>query len=280
MSSYQLKSTAAKSTVSGLVSGCVVAGAFSPWDRALYLSVSRNRPFLTGANWTTPYHGFNQAIIQRVVSNSCYFVLQRQVMEFGKNLVAAKKLNGLLYSLYVGSVAGALNGMFLNQLATVKYHMWNNPGWSFSTASSHMYRKGGLNVFFKGIRATGMRDMTFGCVYEPLRRLLRRLHPDLSSSVVFLFNAASAAVATVASGPFNYIRTMQYAHPPDLPPPKHLTVLASLAGEVRGQPTLSAKLWYLQAKLRVGWGTARVAVGMAVGQQVFDYVYSYVDYQR
>jgi hypothetical protein len=39
----------------GLLGGISQAGLFNPWDRALYLSVKHNRPFLSGLNFINPY---------------------------------------------------------------------------------------------------------------------------------------------------------------------------------------------------------------------------------
>lgn len=42
------------------------------------------------------------------------------------------------------------------------------------------------------------------------------------------------------------------------------------AAQISGARGTAAMLSYLQQRLRVGWGTARVAVGMALGQLIFD----------
>jgi hypothetical protein len=48
----------------GLIGGITQAGMFNPWDRALYLSVKHSRPFLSLSNFSRPYQGFWQAIVQ------------------------------------------------------------------------------------------------------------------------------------------------------------------------------------------------------------------------
>ena len=63
---------------SGMCTGVTIAGLFHPWDRALFLSVTNNRPFLyekmnsrfVTENFVQPYHGFAQTIIARTISNS------------------------------------------------------------------------------------------------------------------------------------------------------------------------------------------------------------------
>lgn len=49
----------------GFISGLLQAGIFNPWDRALYLSVMNNRPFLNRLNFVNPFNGVFQTIFQR-----------------------------------------------------------------------------------------------------------------------------------------------------------------------------------------------------------------------
>jgi hypothetical protein len=67
----------------------------------------------------------------------------------------------------VGITAGAINGIALNQLAVVKYHVWNDRQASnFTSAARRLYQAGGLPTFFRGARVTGLRDTVFGIIYE------------------------------------------------------------------------------------------------------------------
>lgn len=67
----------------------------------------------------------------------------------------------------VGVTAGAINGVALNQLAVVKYHVWNDhkPA-NFMSAARRLYAAGGLRAFYRGARVTGVRDTVFGVIYE------------------------------------------------------------------------------------------------------------------
>ena len=74
-----------------------------------------------------------------------------------------------------------------------------------------MYTRGGLHTFFKGCFSTAKRDMVFGVIYEPVRRIFRKsLLPNEESPQrglrIFVSNSSAAFVATIASGPFNYTR--------------------------------------------------------------------------
>lgn len=56
----------------------------------------------------------------------------------------------------VGVGAGAVNGMMINVLAVVKYHMWNSPRrLTFASAAREMLAHGGGKAFLKGMYATG-----------------------------------------------------------------------------------------------------------------------------
>lgn len=54
----------------GIMSGFLQAGLFNPWDRALYLSVKNNRPFVDGRNFLNPFAGVMQTITQRGLSGN------------------------------------------------------------------------------------------------------------------------------------------------------------------------------------------------------------------
>jgi len=276
-------------TVAGLFSGVTTAGLFNPWDRALYISVCERRPFLNQQNFRAPFHGFWQSVVQRTISGGLYFILQGQIKAIieptiSKNYGPKPKTSHFL----VGITAGVLNGMILNQLAVVKYQAWNiREGTSFWKAARHMYAMGGITPFFKGIYVTGTRDMVFGAFYEVVRTWLRLsiefkerptiphvIEPPQSKKMIFycfIANMIAAACATVASSPFNYARTIIYATPAKQVPPSTMRCLAELWREVRAQKGLSGRLSHLQQRLRVGWGTARVGVGMALGQQLYDW---------
>jgi len=322
--------------VAGLVSGVVQAGLLNPWDRALYLSVVQHRPFIRCANFKDPYRGFWQSVVHRTLSGGTYFMLQAQMQTLLAHFTSTEPEDGIstnananptttstnstgsstvsseathkihmspeLQHFIVGLGAGMTNGMLLNKLASVKYHAWNQrEGISFWAAAKQMYKKGGYPVFFKGIVVTGLRDMTFGCVYEVMRVILRPHFEKMVKqrtqlikakstiegknatnhlfpiSLYFIANMISASIATVVSGPFNYARSMQYACKADEVTPSIMNVLKTLWQECHQQGSVWRGMSHLQQRLRVGWGTARVGVGMAIGQHVFDWAKSSMD---
>ena len=63
----------------GLTTGVITAGIFNPWDRALYLSVKRDRPFLHYDNWRRPYSGFLQTSKLDLMTSIFSLNLQRHI---------------------------------------------------------------------------------------------------------------------------------------------------------------------------------------------------------
>eukprot|EP00730_Choanoeca_flexa_P018799 TRINITY_DN9160_c0_g2_i1.p1 TRINITY_DN9160_c0_g2~~TRINITY_DN9160_c0_g2_i1.p1 ORF type:complete len:323 (+),score=30.55 TRINITY_DN9160_c0_g2_i1:139-1107(+) len=255
--------------VASVVTGTILAGAFNPWDRALYLSVKDDRPFLSRSNFVRPYEGFRQAMAQRIVSGGLYFFLQGLAQDTLQPAMQRHGYSAGDQAMAVGLSAGFANGIMLNQLATVKYYTWNKSGrnLSFLSACARMYQQAGIRPFLRGMMATGARDMVFGLTYEWIRS---RYRDKLSTSALFV-NMTAGAAATVVSGPLNYVRNMQYAASLKQPCPSTWAILSHLFGNARAQSTWMGTLQYLQFRLRIGWGSLRVAVGMSAGQALFDW---------
>lgn len=110
------------------------------------------------------------------------------------------------------------------------------------------------------------------------------------SRVQFMLNLLAACVACIASAPLNYARTLVYG---SIGKPVRVTITGALTdlvaetahryrtgvasgtkgATVIGQRRFLFTAWkHLNARLNVGWGSIRVGLGMAVGQQVFALV--------
>jgi hypothetical protein len=261
--------------LSGLITGVFCSGLFNPWDRALYLSVINRRAFLSGDNFRLPYQGFSQAVIQRAFLGSIYYIAQGQLKEYLHpylhNELGVREPTA---QFCIGLSAGSMSGVLTNSISAIKYHTWGGGHRSFCSSLGEMWSQGRYKPFIKGTTATIARDMTFGSTYEVLRHLLRPANSSTASNpyVALICNAAAAGVATMTSGPLNYVRSIQYATPPDRKPPGVWKALQDVWQEAKyyaHEPF--GRLRFFQQQFRVGWGTARVAVGMAVGQQIFDW---------
>lgn len=140
-----------------------------------------------------------------------------------------------------------------------------------------MYKRGGIRCFFVGSSATIVRDLIFGgffalCRHEQLL-LIRHKNGEVkqpSASRAFVVNAIAASTATLLSSPLNYVRVVHYATPPDAVPLSALEILKQLLHNASQEPTVVKKLSYVQSRLRLGWGTARVGFGMAFSASLYN----------
>ncbi len=283
-----------KLLLAGFGGGFLQAGLFNPWDRALYLSIKDQRPFLSVKNFQNPWAGVSQTIVQRAISAGMYFPLEEI---FADKLVSSQMFghssdelaqNRKYIALFSGLLAGMTNGLLMNPLAAIKYNFWgraeSNRARSFLDAAREMNRKGGLRIYYVGASATVGRDLVFGAFYGVLRHELpyilrsteeqQKFEQDgrlfATAKPSFAENLVAAMVATVLSSPWNYVRNVHYATPYGRAPESARKILGGLWSKAKLQPTLFAKLVHLQTQLRVGWGTARVGAGMAFSAQVYQ----------
>jgi len=250
----------------GLLAGVSQAAVFNPYDRALYLSVKERRSFLSLVNWKSPYNGFLQSLGGRALSGGLYFPLEHMFLH-----VLAPNESGPLVNFFAGTAAGAANAIVLNPLSAIKYKTWgreiNRGMW---TEARRMFEKGGgLRPFFNGLKPTLYRDIVFGGCYTWLR-LQIQVWFDLPAQQQWQANLVAAALATVVSGPFNYARNMQYATSSRKEALSTWSVLQELVVEVRKEPDRFQKVLLLGNRLRIGWGTARVGMGVAFGHFAYD----------
>lgn len=266
----------------GVLSGFLQAAAFNPWDRALYLSVINNRPFLHPMNFTNPFAGVIQTITQRGLSSGLYFPLEEIYRDYARYYLDKNSSYRPFINFIAGTLAGSTNGILMNPLSYIKYHYWGKAECGkenvFSTAS-HMYRKGGIAMFFVGTKATIYRDFIFGGIFSLMRHdLLTHVKRDQPKSKdnhinqfnIFLVDLISASAATVASSPFNYVRDMHYSTSPDQQVLSIRKQIWKLWEESCQQQTTREQIVLLLRKLRIGWGTARVGCGMASGSFLYS----------
>jgi hypothetical protein len=214
-------------------------------------------------NWKEPYRGIGQTLLQRTVSTGLYFPLEDAcTAAFGNSLLG-------------GQAAGILNAMVLNPLALIKYQTWGaDESRSLLRQARRMYRDRGIKIFLRGTTATAARDGVFGGCFA-IRRCLTE-EQDTDGITSFAISVGCAVIGTVVSSPFNYIRNMAYAAETNTPLESLAAkqtfwrhVLDGLAKEARDQSTFVKRLKHLGQRLRLGWGTTRVAVGMAITDRLY-----------
>jgi hypothetical protein len=281
--SASASSNNAKLVYCGLVSGVLQAGVFSPWDRALYLALIHDRSFLDINNFRNPWAGVLTNLVQRTLSGGLYFPLE----DIFRGLLGdVLPEDSSAVKFIAGMLAGGTNGIVLNPASTVRYRMWGAPQdlhhRGFLDTARAMHSEAGLRVFLTGTVATLYRDLLFGGVYGYLRFALAasaatrvRTESDIgplslvTSSQRYVINMFSACTATFLSSPLNYVRNMQYAAPPGLRP-RAGPLLLELWAEAQRQGGVHGTASFLQRRLRLGWGTARVGVGMAFSEQIYS----------
>jgi len=284
----------------GFISGLLQAGAFNPWDRALYLSVKMDRQFLDLRNFEHPMAGAMQTIVQRAISAGLYFPFEELFRDFFSERLGSSPLSTFL----AGISAGAVNGFIMNPVSATKYNYWGQPEakGTFITTAFTMFRVGGIRPFYVGATATILRDLGFGGIFAFLRHELvgkkmvasssssssssmsgkkeDNLHMETDKQVEekkndrargFVVNLFSACIATIASSPLNYVRNVHYATPPSIKAEGTIKILNDLWFAASNEPNLRLRLKYLQSRLRLGWGTARVGCGMAFGAFVYSF---------
>jgi hypothetical protein len=256
----------------GLAAGVSQAGLFNPFDRALYLSVKNNVPFLRKENFQNPYQGFFQSVGHRALSGGLYYPLEQFFMTLAPpDDESSSNASGAFYNFLAGIAAGSANALIVNPVSAIKYKSWGrdvNRG-MVREVENMLRKSGGMRPFFNGLIPTVMRDLVFGGCYTFLRFELQ-YHFQLSRDYQWMANFVAAAMATVASGPFNLARNVQYATKSEHIADTMSEVLKNFVCETKEQPTFGAQFKHVQNRLRLGWGTARVAVGMTFGHFVYD----------
>ena len=94
-----------------------------------------------------------------------------------------------------------------------------------------------------------------------------------TKTVDFVSSLLAGALGTIVSSPFNYVRNIKYGWPASETPPGASRILSDLLVECRDKARAGGWMQgaaHLQDRLRIGWGTARVAVGMAVGYELYE----------
>eukprot|EP00980_Cylindrotheca_fusiformis_P008593 scaffold1828_cov98-Cylindrotheca_fusiformis.AAC.2 len=266
------------SFLSGLCAGVTSAGLFNPIDRALYLSVKNDIPFLSKANFVSPYSGFFQSVGHRAISGGLYYPLEQFFLAICSTpdlVQTGGSGNVALHNFLAGTAAGSCNAMIVNPISAVKYKTWGRDApRSFWIEAAEMLRKGGLRPFFNGMIPTVLRDLVFGGCYTLIRFELQYRFQLSNNDYQWAANMLAAALATIASGPFNLARNVQYATRSRNVADPIREVFVNFRSEIKERPTMLAKCKHIQNRLRIGWGTARVAVGMSFGHFVYDRLHS------
>lgn len=256
------------SLLCGLVAGVAQAGFFNPYDRALYLAVKEKRPFLDARNWHNPYNGFLQSLASRAMAGGLYFPTERFFLQCASDSPA--------HHFWAGTAAGAVNACVLSPFTAIRYTSWGrvqNRGMLREAFSMLRKSSGSLRPFFNGLLPTLYRDVVFGGCYTWLRLQIpywyHKEWMEESALTRGLCNFMAAALATILSGPFNYVRVVQLSTSAQQRADTTWYILGDLLHQTRQEPR---PLYFIVDRLRIGWGTVRVALGMSFGHSLYDWL--------
>ncbi|EPY34727.1 hypothetical protein STCU_01375 [Strigomonas culicis] len=207
----------------------------------------------------------NAAVYRTLVGASYMFWQDSARLYIGRCLpqVCQAETSPRLNSMLIGLFAGSVNGLALNTLQAVKFRMWNSDarGVTFWQTAKHMFKEGGVPIFFRGCVTTMIRDSVFGIVYETLRRMNswklffddvvmnastklpwyeeeraekgsaasgeKLLGSGTCETCMFFSNLVAAVMASTLSSPFNYVRSIVYGTPPGSIPLNYFQLLRS-----------------------------------------------------
>jgi hypothetical protein len=278
--SYEKPASLAKDFISGMISGAFTSAALNPWDRAVYLSITNKRDFLMRVNFTKPYHGATQAIAQRAVFGSAYYLAQGQLRsKLVPYLRRDQFMPEPMIQMLVGVCAGSMHGFMTSSMALVKAQTWGNETNSFVLCVKNMYKISGYKAFMRGMTTSITRDAIHGSTYELCRHLLRdqvaarHTDRDTPRSLLFASDTVAAFAGTIASAPINYARSLKFATAPHLNAPSMADTLKAAWKDSKSHSDKPfGRLRFFQSRFCIGVTTMRAAVGMGLGQQVFDYM--------
>lgn len=255
------------SAVPALLSGAIINGVMHPIDRAIYVSLSQGRSFFSIKNYKNPYQFFWQSLVFRTFSGGLYFFLQQQVGARLMPLLSSRyDFTDSAARLMTSGMIGLTYSLITNPFSSVKYHILSSDEKvQLRSAIIRMQRNaGGFKVFMRGIEATVMRDMVFGITYEMARHYFR---PDRERIVADLY---AATLATIISSPWNYARFKIYSTPPGKSVPTIREIFRGMLAESQTKIGWD-KFTFFGKRLKLGVGTARMGVGFALSQQIFDW---------
>ena len=232
--------------------------------------MKNERPFLHRKNFRAPWTGILQSITQRAASAGCYFPLEdlfKHLIFDAKVITVSSHGWGMFYA---GSFAGSVNGFVMNPVTRIKYQYWSAAGKgkaefrNFYSTAMYMFKTGGVRPFFLGSAATIGRDLIFGSIFSSFRYILNE---KTGHQYSLACNLISGCFATLLSSPLNYVRNLHYASSPTQRRVPGIVMIRKLLLDASKQ---DSPLSFLQQRMRIGWGTLRVGIGMAVSAKVYE----------
>lgn len=214
------------------------------------------------------------SIVAKVISNTSYFLCQGVCRDNLEPYLSQYDFSEVSQRLLLGTVAGGANSLlFVTPINTIKFAIWNKADSKLINVVKSI-RASGVARFYTGLQMTLIRDIIFGIVYESLRyqfNLYFNERVKLKASISNFFSVfIASSMAVIITCPFTYVRNQQCyrVFQPDLGSVSfHLNQLLE---QVRKEPTVVSKLKSTQRLLVLNASMIRTALGVVVGQFLFD----------
>jgi hypothetical protein len=281
--------------IKGTTTGLVNATLFHPFDRWAYLNqTTKDFPFTWKNLKTNAFHTWTQTITHRTITggvffgslNACTTYLSPHIFSLlNENQPNnPKQFNKIIANFCGGVTAGNLTAVFATPLYAIKTHTLTKLAQSkqklrFIPACQDMWKTQGVKAFARGLGPVLMRDTVSGGTYRALGILLQETiiskHDQQSHLTVLNDNVLkmscnfiSAGTGTILSSPFNYARNKQCAA--ENPAQESTATLLKKVWDDSKPFTKINRLRFFKSTFQLNYGIARVAVGMAVGQGLYD----------
>jgi hypothetical protein len=213
--------------------------------------------------WTFPFHGIQNAVFNKMMSYGLYYTFLDYFNDYYRNTVQLEKDRNI--NMLTGASVGIINSLVTNPLNSIKYHAWGKEKQNLRMVAREMYQHGGPRAFTRGLLTTMNRDVTFGIIYQ----LGRNSAPEEYQG--FTANTIAAGAATVFSSPFNYIRNKKYLTCYSHTNPSTEELFMKLYHNIMLHDTWGGRIQYTCKRLCIGYGTVRVAFGIAFGQWFYNW---------
>lgn len=251
-----------KKFVYGSISGFTNTILFSPYDRALYLSIKHNISFLRKRNWTNPYQGLSQSFFHRFSSYGFYYPI---VDICGNNLsfISSKPKRTILAS----GITSCIVGMITTPLEAIKMTNWNGEKNKNSfTLIKNMYTTSGVFPFLRCIHITLSRDILFGSIYGALSM-------NFNENKKFINDVIYACIATTLTSPLTYYKKICYQSDMFGNPTLYNTFYKlNIDANKRYCNNIYIKLYYiLHERFCIGWSTLKVGLSISISRQIYIY---------
>lgn len=250
--------------LAGLTTGLIQTVLFNPVDRALYLHIHENNKLFTKSNWQNPYQGVTNAVYSRVVAYGFYYT----IIDYYKHIVngTLKSNNDTVKNTVTGAMVGVTTSLMLNPFTVIKYYTWKDKNNILNRVAKELIKTQRHKILTHGLNMTITRDIIFSIGYLNIRDHYKKYSDN--KLLYFGLNMGGVALATIASSPFNYIRTKIFENGFE----KKTCVLKTLKDLHYESKYSGSYVRYMLGRLCIGYGTARVAVGISSGQLMYDYL--------